>query len=142
MAQKQPSFKWVAFHQGFVEHPSDILAFDNKLWITELLNHRVVAVDKLTTGELVDVKPDNKKHSFFSPHFLASDQENLYISEGWGSSIYALDKTNNYAVSKHPDNSKELNAPHGICMQNDWLYIADSLNSRLVRIKQDETSKA
>ena len=29
-----------------------------------------------------------------------------------------------------------LNAPHGICVRKngEWLYIADSLNSRLVRV--------
>ncbi len=52
---------------------------------------------------------------------------------------------NNHAVRKYDPRTKmlttvalgeyKLNRPHGVCVHGDWLYIADSFNNRILRVR-------
>lgn len=120
------------FVSGFT-HPADIIEFNGKVYITELLNSRVAISDFNLSKPTDFLIHPNKKQRFGSPHHLSQDGENLYISAGWGRSIYQF-SSDLKTFAELPSDRSLLHAPHGICRQGNWLYIADSLNSRLLRI--------
>ncbi len=133
-----------SFQQGLFEHPADIIEFKGSFWITELLSNQIIESDLSLSKTLKNVSHPSPKKNFSSPHYLATDDNSLFISGGWGRSIYAFDQSlKNFKEFTHTDDSDifKLNAPHGVCRQDDWLYIADSLNSRLIRIDINSSDK-
>ena len=125
------------FQQGLFEHPADIIEFKDSFWVTELLSNHVIQSDLALSKSLKTVSHPIPNNHFKSPHYLSADDNLLFVSDGWGSSIYAFDKTlNKFKEYTHKNDSDKfkLNAPHGICRRDNWLYIADSLNSRLIRV--------
>ena len=134
----------IDFKEGLFEHPADIIEFNEHFWVTELLSSKVVQVDFGFSSISQSLIHPNPKKSFRSPHNLTVDENSLFFSGGWGSSIYSYDqsltKFKEIPEKKNQNNIK-LNAPHGICRQDNWLYIADSLNSRLIRFDVDNPNK-
>jgi len=63
--------------------PSDILIADNKLFITDIKNHRIVVLDKNTDAQLYTIgSVGSKEGELFYPTNLALGPDNyLYISE-------------------------------------------------------------
>jgi len=63
--------------------PSDILIADNKLFITDIKNHRIVVLDKKTDEQLYTIgSVGSKEGELFYPTNLAlGPDNNLYISE-------------------------------------------------------------
>lgn len=123
-----PDFQLLDFHTGSIEYPSELVEFGGQLWVSELLSKRVITLDASFAQVTGTLTHPNRKDRFRSPHHFAMDGDRLYFSEGWGNRIFAYDGQTVESFDL------ELNAPHGICRQGDWLYIADSLNSRLVRV--------
>ena len=134
----------IDFKKGLFEHPADIIEFKEKFWVTELLSSKIVQVDLGFSSISQVLTHPNPKKEFRSPHNIAIDENSLFFSAGWGSSIYIFDQSlSNFKeipAKKNQTNIK-LNAPHGICRQGNWLYIADSLNSRLIRMDINSLEK-
>ncbi|MCG6872412.1 MAG: hypothetical protein LJE84_08995 [Gammaproteobacteria bacterium] len=112
-----------------------MVRFAGRLVAAELDNHLALFRD-LRITDVQRLVPPGKP--FAAPHFLAvHPRDGLLVSNGWGSSIVALPDLNGAAatVFSGPVNSR-LTAPHGLCVDaNGWIYVADSLNSRLVRFR-------
>jgi len=124
--------KLISYTTGF-NHPADIIEFNGDFIVPELLDSRVAVTDKSFSVTKQYLKHPVDGQQFSSPHHVAVDNNSLFISGGWGRSIYQFDK-NFTQFTEHPADRTLLNAPHGICRQGEWLYIADSLNSRLLRV--------
>ena len=135
--QEHLNVKLESFNQGIFEHPADIIEFNGTFWVTELLSSKVIQTNFDMSRAQHSLRHPNPKKKFSSPHHLAADENTLFFSGGWGSSIYSFNRSlSEFSEIKNKNSSKKsgLNAPHGICRQGKWLYIADSLNSRLLRI--------
>jgi len=120
------------YKTGF-NHPADILEFNKQILVPELLDNRIAITNQSLDTPKQYLNHPIENQQFSSPHHVAVDEKKLFISGGWGRSIYQFD-TNLTQFTEHPTDRSLLNAPHGICRQGKWLYIADSLNSRLLRI--------
>ena len=134
----------VEFKKDLFEHPADITEFKKKFWVTELLSSKVVQVNLDLSKVEQSLSHPNPKKSFRSPHHLAVDENTLFFSAGWGSKIYSFDKSLTHFKEIPEKNNQaniKLKAPHGICRQDNWLYIADSLNSRLLRVDINNPAK-
>jgi len=129
----------IDYKTGF-NHPADLIEFNDQFIVAELLDKRIAISDKNLNIPKQYLKHPIEKNKFRSPHHVAIDKKNLFISAGWGKSIYQFDKSFTQ-FTEHPTNALRLNAPHGICRQDKWLYIADSLNSRLLRVDLNNTEK-
>ena len=132
-------FKLVTFHQGLAEHPADIIEIKDQLVISELLNNQVIFVDKQMTQIQTVIKQFNN-NTFSAPHFFSKTETALYFSEGWGNAIFSITDQSNGVNQKLPVD-KSLNAPHGLCVRNGWLYIAEALNSRILRLNLQSPSQ-
>ncbi len=122
---------------GNVGHPSDLVRIDEGFAVTELLNDRVVILPAIDAG-VTRVLPVDASFKLKSPHFLAiSEDGGLIASEGWGSTVIEFADSDGREWRRiRGSEGDELNAPHGICVDDSgWIYIADSLNSRIVRTR-------
>ncbi|MBT8114873.1 MAG: hypothetical protein KJP04_05815 [Arenicella sp.] len=112
-----------------LRHPTEMIYTNGEFWLAQLRDSQLYTLSDVA-GEL---KPVDSVAPIASPHFMAADKRGVYISEGRGDSIrfYAFDgSANGEAV----DVGLTLNRPHGLCIDKaGWLYIADSVNSRLLR---------
>ncbi len=137
-AEKLPRLILETSTQKNLEHPSDIELADGGYLVTELFANKLVYVKSQTFSDAIVLKPEKIGKSFSSPHFIAKRPEGGYlVSEGWGRAIVSMDDVSgaNWKRFEGPDHD-ELWAPHGVCISRDgWIYVADSLNSRLVRFR-------
>ncbi|KAA3625815.1 MAG: hypothetical protein DWQ08_08940 [Proteobacteria bacterium] len=107
---------------------------------SELFSGTLVFSSDANFGSPTRFDPSRLDEKLRSPHFLhfiAAGR--LLVSEGWGKGIVSIDDpigTGWMRVTGPRDD--KLNAPHGVCQASDgWVYVADSLNSRLVRYRND-----
>ena len=141
-----PTVKFVqAFNQ--LHHPADIVFANERYWIAQIYSQQLLSKKQLSDDEVLpvgnhlqnDAPTDSENlakvkalHHLRSPHFVIASDAGVYVSEGWGQYIkhFPFDKSLATIVPL----PEKLRAPHGICLdKNGWLYIADSLHSRLVR---------
>ncbi len=126
------NIKFIALKTGF-DHPADIIEFNGKTIVTELLSSKLAITDSDLSEPATYLRHPDKKRQFSSPHHLATNEATLFFSGGWGQLIYTYDK-HFKSFQELPKDKSLLSAPHGICTQDQWLYIADSLHSRLIRV--------
>jgi hypothetical protein len=122
-----------------IEKPSDILRFKGKFVCTELKNNRLAIFDDFQFQQLDYFDPKAIGRRFSSPHFMAVSPFNtLLISNGWGNSVVEIADLDGrgWKVFKGAG-ERHFRAPHGIAVDRDegWIYVGDSLNSRIVRFK-------
>ncbi len=124
-----PEIYFVAQHAG-PSFPTEIVIANNQVWIAQLKAKTLVRTNGIPfTEELESILPES---DIASPHFMASNEQGVYVSEGRGNTIrfFSFDgkiKGRELALDS------ELQRPHGLCIKEGWLYIADSVGSRLVR---------
>ncbi len=129
-------FRLSEWHQGHLQHPTDAIVIGGELWVTELYRNRLVRLDRETDGQFAAGAPTVFAEGIKAPHFLAIDSRHLYASEGWGRAVVRVDPQLAVVVST-VETGTTLNAPHGLCVADGRIHIADSLNSRLVRVGLD-----
>lgn len=123
----------VSFEQGLFEHPAEVIEFKGELWVTELLAKRVSAFDLSLSKVNQHFTHPQQGDSFASPHHFSKDENTLFFSEGWGKRIFSYDGQDAESLKEVSGTKYPLKAPHGICRDGSWLYVADSLHSRLIR---------
>ena len=116
-------------------YPSDILFHDDKIWLTELRGNRVSAYPLSAFSDPDLATPITSSSKINSPHFLTSNGNLMFVSAGWGEDIYKKSAAVDSEFEVTDFSPLTLKAPHGLCIKDGWLYVADSLNSRLVRKK-------
>lgn len=123
-----------------VRNPADILEFEGRLVVTELLTNRLAILDYPDFKGFEYFHPESIGESFQSPHYMAKAPDGgLLISNGWGSSIVRIDDLKGAGWTRFSGKGRKFNAPHGICVDADgWIYVGDSLNSRVVRFRDME----
>lgn len=110
-----------------LKHPTHLIRTDDQVWVAELHGGVVVADKSLSTSERLVTT------TLKSPHFLTVDEEFVYVSDGRGEGIYRYSRSAANSAEKLSI-PIQLNRPHGLCVMDErWLYIADSVNSRLLR---------
>ena len=136
-------------YSGNLQHPAQVIRLGDRYLAGELFSNELVLSESLgfENHERLVLR-DKKHHSVItlgSPHFIdAFDTSRALVSEGWGSNV-ALVEIASGEVSRFGNaGGRGLNAPHGICFDaaSGWIYVADSLNSRLVRYRPLDTSPA
>lgn len=119
--------------------PADIIKYKNKYVYAELLENTIGSFASPFDPNLMVGKfnPKSVDKKFRSPHFLATDGDRIYISNGWGKSVASISSLQGADFEEvGVVAGKQLWAPHGLCVGDDgFLYIGDSLNSRVVRIE-------
>lgn len=128
-----PELILVAEYNEGMEHPTQLIFSENKAWLAQL-NAKSMSVfgafpRDSTLQELASDTPIE------SPHFMVANDDGVFVSEGRGTEVSFFP----HDISK-PGRSIELSLdkpmqrPHGVCIDDDnWLYVADSVNSRLIR---------
>jgi hypothetical protein len=134
----QPSVQQ-KIRNAYIEKPTDVIHFNGKFISTELKNHRLAIFYSFHSSQVDYFDPIIIGKKFHSPHFLAvSPWNTLLISNGWGKSIVEIDdlEGNGWKTFSGLENNR-FNAPHGIAVDTaeGWIYVGDSLNSRIVRFK-------
>lgn len=128
----------VAVVNEAVAFPGDIIKAWGYFIATEIYKNRLVISADASFRYPVYLEPGPDQPRLHSPHYLAyADDLGLIVSEGWGQSISLIGKPADREWQRsHGPPGDKLDAPHGVCASNDgWIYIADSLNSRLVRFR-------
>lgn len=104
-------------YQKCLSNPTKVTVADNKLFISDSGNNRVVVYDTLPTkGCDREILPGSPQPIDCNPSFVVGKQ--------------GLDDLNNYPIS-----NSSLDFPTGIAVANNNLYIADTNNNRVVMIK-------
>lgn len=127
----------VALLVGDIEHPAHVIQYAGRRWAAEVISNRVVSWPIGGIREQTTVSAGTGVDPLVSPHFLdVIGEARLLVSEGWGQRIRIVDSNSMRFIDLPTPSDLSLNAPHGICTSEDgeWLYIADSLNSRIVRV--------
>lgn len=122
-----------------IQKPTDIVNFKGKFVCTELKRNRLAIFDDFRFKHIRHFDPHNIGQRFRSPHYLAvSPWDTLLISNGWGKSIVEITDFDGSGWKEFKGlGVRSFHAPHGIAVDQDkgWIYVGDSLNSRIVRFK-------
>ena len=144
-----PSLGEPVVYTGSLTHPAQVIRIGDMHLGGELFSNDLVLSEspEFKTQERLVLR-DKKSHSVVtlgSPHFLeAFDTNRVLVSEGWGSNIALIDMESG-EVSRFGDRQgRGFNAPHGVCLDasSGWVYVTDSLNSRLVRYQPGDAGPA
>lgn len=130
---------------GNLAHPAHVVYKDGYYFAAELFGNRV-ALSKNIDFEELDYAEDKegKTMEMSSPHFIFPiTHQRLLVSEGWGSEIATLDLKTYEFEQFEGDDEPGFRAPHGVCYEpkSGWVYVADSLRSRLVRYQLEDQSQ-
>lgn len=138
-SEKQVNIELIDTHTNGFHHPTQILISGDDFIIAEMKKPFLYKVKNLN-----DVTSQSKKmvgldtdSALNSPHFMTVSDNSVYVTEGRGNNVayYSLSEE---AQQKKLFDQEILNRPHGICEDNQgWIYITDSVNSRLVRIQRE-----
>ena len=116
---------------GF-KHPTQVVKFDEGFIVAEMKTPKLMY--KSTLAEASNKEFTVGDHEIKSPHFLAAYNHGVFVSEGRGEHVVFHNRHGEIELP-HFSEGLRLNRPHGICVSSDgWLYIADSANSRLLRV--------
>lgn len=130
--QKEPQPAFIATHTSG-EHPTEIIQANGEYWLAQLKEDTLYRVPNFPEDLLAHrVEPTSKTNSVNSPHFMAADQSGVYVSEGRGGAVRYFSFDGSVKGDAVPIDVP-LQRPHGLCIKDGWLYIADSVGSRLVR---------
>ena len=128
------------YMKGF-RHPTEIQVIDDQIWLAQFKDDQIYRLSDLSKADLqpvIAIDSNGLAEPVKSPHFFAKYKNGVFVSEGRGDSLifYDLSSENrgDEVVGVKVKGLPELDRPHGLCIdQDDWLYIADSANSRLLR---------
>jgi len=127
--QREPKPVFIAQHT-VGEHPTEIIHANGEYWLAQLRQDSLFRVHRFPIQpDVIRIEPETAVRS---PHFMAANQRGVYVSEGRGSGVRYFAFDGSMAGSAVPIDIP-LQRPHGLCIKDDWLYIADSVGSRLVR---------
>ena len=129
-----------------LKHPSQVIRIGNNYIAGELFSNDLILSKDLefkSSNRLV-LKENGEITNLASPHFFFALNDNtVLVSEGWGSSVTSVNLKNGTVNRFRNKDGIQLKGPHGLCIDNEgWIYIADSMNSRLVRYKLDKPGPA
>ena len=119
-------------HLNGFKHPTHVIKRGQDFIVAQMHSEQLYRITSLA-------EPDFKAHSpsdfsIDSPHFLVSYKGGVFVSEGRGSRVVYINEAGDIELP-HISDDLNLNRPHGLCIdKQDWLYIADSVNSRLLRV--------
>lgn len=121
----------------YLQNPTDTAQLDDCFLATDLFGNRLSTSSNAPFANARWLAPAGDK-PFAAPHFLyVTPRGTVLISDGWGRRIHELDSCEPRAHWKSFDGKEpHFNSPHGMCEDNEgWIYVADSLNSRIVRFR-------
>lgn len=124
------NFKQLEVYSGSFFSPTQVVHSNHGWLLAQAYTKTVSKTDSLEH----QAQPlfENKKLN--SPHFIATTDNGLFVSEGWGKQVQFFDFKKGL-LDPPITQDLDLNGPHGICVDHiGWLYIADSINSRLLRV--------
>lgn len=124
-----PEIYFVAEHNGG-EFPTELLFANDKVWLAQLKSDTLYQAKQFPFVEPPSAIKSTSPVA--SPHFMAASDQGVYVSEGRGDSVRYFSFDGEVA-GKKLDLEQSLQRPHGLCIKDDWLYIADSVGSRLLR---------
>ena len=141
--EQPPTLAVSAVYSGRLQHPAQVIRIGDQYVAGELFANRIMAADTVEFDSALPVSLDDGASSLqlASPHFMqALDEHRLLVSEGWGSGIIIADIQSGAARRYTGPPARALNAPHGVCQRSGdpWIYVADSLNSRLLRFQNTD----
>ena len=124
-----PNLKRIKTYTQGLKHPTQIVKLDNHFLLSQMHTPLPLTVDGLDSP----IPNVTAAEGLKSPHFFAVSDNGFYLSDGRKSDIWFF-PDNQIDRGRIISKGLGLNRPHGLCLDKfDWLYIADSVNSRLVR---------
>ncbi len=115
-----------------------------EIFVMERNGHRLYRID--SAGTITTVVGSGKAGRQDGAALEATMNGPKHLCFGPGGTIYIADD-NNHAVRKYDPQagtlttvdlgSYKLNRPHGVCVHDGWLYIADSFHHRVLRVSLD-----
>ena len=144
-----PSLGEPVLYTGSLTHPAHVIRVGDEYLSGELFSNDLVLSESPGFEPyrriVLREKDKDKIVTLGSPHFFdALTPNRVLVSEGWGSDIALIDLESG-EVSRFGDyQGRGLRAPHGVCLDSSsgWVYVADSLHSRLVRYQPGDTGPA
>ena len=111
--------------------PSDVLIADNKLFVTDIQNHRIVVLDKITDKQLYTIgSVGSKEGELFYPTNLALGPDNhLYVSETGNFRVqkFTLDGKFVKSFGKVGTGMGQFARPKGVAVDQDGrLHVVDA----------------
>tara|TARA_Y100001934_G_scaffold279020_1_gene381716 strand:+ start:1837 stop:2769 length:933 start_codon:yes stop_codon:yes gene_type:complete len=144
-----PSLGEPVVYTGALTHPAQVIRVGDAYLGGELFSNDLVLSESLgfEPHQRMVLRENNKDEvvTLESPHFFEPlGPDRVLVSEGWGSNIALIDLESGEVSRFGDDQGRGLYAPHGICLDisSGWVYVADSLHSRLVRYRPRETGPA
>ena len=112
--------------------PTSVKMINDKLYICDKDNHRVQILNR--DMEYVESigRPGSGDGEFRKPYDLAQDRAgNLYVCEWGNNRVQVLNCKGQflYAISKKGAASERLSAPHGVCVDDQFVYVCDKGNN-------------
>lgn len=111
--------------------PSDVLVFNNMLFVTDVKNHAIQVFDKNSNKKLYTIGHAGSAEGelFYPSNIILSPDNNLYVSETGNFRIqeFTLDGKFIRSIGKVGDSPGQFARPKGISIDRDGnLYIVDS----------------
>ncbi len=119
------------YSQGFL-NPTLVVRNEGQFVIAQMRDGSILQTTNLyePRQQSLSLAPGSKLQS---PHFITSSDQGDYVSDG-RSDVIAFYPRERAQAGVLLGKEWGLNRPHGVCLDSKgWLYVADSVNSRLIR---------
>jgi len=122
--------------------PSDVLIADNKLFITDIKNHRIVVLDKDTDKQLYTIGSVGSKDGelFYPTNLALGPDKNLYVSETGNFRVqkFTLDGKFVKSFGKVGTGMGQFARPKGIAVDRDGrIHVVDAAFENVQIINSD-----
>jgi hypothetical protein len=132
-----PQLTLVAEYKQGLEFPTQLILSNGVAWVAQLHATALLVFEDFPNMESKrELASDS---AIESPHFMVANEHGVYVSEGRGAEVsFFPHDLNRPGKALALELNIPMHRPHGVCIDNDnWLYIADSVNSRLIRTNLD-----
>jgi hypothetical protein len=132
-----PDIRIVSIEKHSLQYPAHVIRQGDDYVATELLANRLAIAGSAAFSNPRYIEGQPLGTRFSSPHFIATTPNGVIFSEGWGSGVVLIPELAGDSYKRFKGVAEDrMHAPHGLCYSDDgWIYVADSLNSRLVRFR-------
>ncbi|MBD3266175.1 hypothetical protein GF373_05850, partial [bacterium] len=134
------SFKTILGANAFTEPVGITAAHDGKIYICDVGGQRVVAFTPQGTffrqWQILGWNPGDMALSSICPYVDVDRQGNIYVTDATTNTIHKISQGGDQVVQAGSAGNTRLNGPKGIVVdQNNNLFIADSLNNRIIKAR-------
>ena len=131
-----------AYGEEVLERPVDVAVHENKIYVCDILRHRIVVLDKISGDVLMHIGEIGKgEGQFYKPtHITVDERGNLFVNDAFNFRVQEFDVNGNFirVFGFHGDLIGAMARSKGLAIDREkHLYVADAAFEHVQIFDQD-----